>query len=388
MTETAVEVWQELACPRDRTRLEPQGETLVCEQGHEFPFVDGIPVMVVDDELAPTQPGYWSDPEQIARVRAAEPPPVEGEGVDPYVAELILGTHGNLYKHLSGGMSRYPIPDFPLPRGNGELLLDIGCNWGRWSIAAAQRGYRPIGVDPSFEAIVAARRIARQLGARHALRRRRRAAAAVRGRHVRRRLLVRRAAALLEVGRRASPSTRSRAWSKRSGYSWVQMPNSLGALNAVRLAQRRFREGDAFEVRYWTPSELKRVFGRIGPTELATDGFFTLNPQKRDLDLLPARFRAVVHVSEALKRVARADDVRGQRERALRSALAVVELVCPRDRSALRDGCLRAGARVPGRRRRAGAARRRGGADPRRVRARRGAPAAGEGGDRPVRRRR
>jgi hypothetical protein len=90
---------------------------------------------------------------------------------------------------------------------------------------------------------------------------------------------------------------------KRSGYSWVQMPNSLGALNAVRLAQRRFREGDAFEVRYWTPSELKRVFGRIGPTELRTDGFFTLNPQKRDLDLLPARFRAVVHVSEALKRV-------------------------------------------------------------------------------------
>ena len=47
---------------------------------------------------------------------------------------------------------------------NGELLLDIGCNWGRWTIAAAQRGYRPIGIDPSFEAIVAARRIARQLG--------------------------------------------------------------------------------------------------------------------------------------------------------------------------------------------------------------------------------
>ena len=87
------------------------------------------------------------------------------------------------------------------------------------------------------------------------------------------------------------------------GYSWVQMPNSLGALNVVRLAQRRFREGDEFEVRYWKPSELKRVFGRIGPTELSTDGFFTLNPQKRDLDLLPPRFRALVRVSEGLKAV-------------------------------------------------------------------------------------
>ena len=44
VTETAIQVWQELACPRDRSRLEPRGETLVCEQGHEYPFPDGIPV--------------------------------------------------------------------------------------------------------------------------------------------------------------------------------------------------------------------------------------------------------------------------------------------------------------------------------------------------------
>ena len=302
MTQTAVELWHELACPRDRSRLEPRGEVLVCEHGHEYPFVDGIPVMVVDDEIEPTQPGYWSKPEQVERVRAAEPPPVEGEGVDPYVAELILGTHGNLYKHLSRGMTRYPIPEFPLPRGDGELLLDIGCNWGRWTIAAAQRGYRPIGIDPSFEAIVAARRIARQLGVEQA------------------RYVVADARKLpfadqtfdvvfsYGVLQHFSKSDVAvavddiRRVLKREGYSWVQMPNALGALNLVRLAQRRFREGDEFEVRYWRPSELKRVFGRIGPTELSTDGFFTLNPQKRDLDLLPTRFRTLVRASEALKR--------------------------------------------------------------------------------------
>jgi SAM-dependent methyltransferase/uncharacterized protein YbaR (Trm112 family) len=302
MTETAVGIWQELACPRDRTRLEPRGETLVCEQGHEFPYVDGIPVMVVDDELAPTQPGYWASAEQIEHVRAEEPPPVEGEAVDPYVAELILGTHGNLYKHLSSGMSRYPIPDFPLQRGSGELLLDIGCNWGRWTIAAARRGYRPVGIDPSFEAIVAARRIARQLGvddARYVVADARRLPFADETFDVVFSYGVLQHFSKADVAVSVQEIARVL---QRKGYSWVQMPNALGLLNVVRLAQRRFREGEHFEVRYWKPSELRRVFGRIGPTELTTDGFFTLNPQKRDLDLLPSRFRALVRVSEGLKR--------------------------------------------------------------------------------------
>ena len=302
MTETSVEVWQELACPRDRAPLEPSGDTLRCEHGHEYPYVDGIPVMVVDDELAPTQPGYWASAEQIERVRAAEPPPVEGELVDPYVAELILGTHGNLYKHLSAGMSRYPIPDFPLQRGSGELLLDIGCNWGRWTVAAAQKGYRPIGIDPSFEAIVAARRIARQLGvegARYVVADGRRLPFADGTFDVVFSYGVLQHFSKADVAVSVDEIARVLT---RDGYSWVQMPNALGLLNVVRLAQRRFREGDRFEVRYWKPSELRSVFGRIGPTELTTDGYFTLNPQKRDLDLLPRRFRTLVRVSEGLKR--------------------------------------------------------------------------------------
>jgi SAM-dependent methyltransferase/uncharacterized protein YbaR (Trm112 family) len=293
----------DFVCPRDRTALSERGETLVCEDGHEYPYVDGIPVLVVDDELSPTQPGYWATPEQIERVRAAVPPPIEGDAVDPYVAELILGTHGNLYKHLSGGMTRYPIPDFPLPRGDGELLLDIGCNWGRWTIAAARAGYRPIGIDPSFEAIVAARRIARQLGVdepRYAVADARRLPLADDT------FGVVFSYGVLQHFSKADVATSVEEIArvvKPDGYSWVQMPNALGALNVVRLAQRRFREGDQFEVRYWRPGELKRVFGRIGPTELTTDGYFTLNPQKRDLDLLPRRFRTLVRVSETLKRI-------------------------------------------------------------------------------------
>ena len=290
-----------LVCPRDRGALAIDGETLTCPDGHVYPYVDGIPVLVVDD-LEPTQPGYWAQPEQIEAVRRAEPPAVTGDAVDPYVAELILGTHGNLYKHLSGGLARYPIPDFPLPPGSGELLLDIGCNWGRWSISAARAGYRTVGVDPSFEAIVAARRIARQLGVqtRYVVADARRLPFADTTfdvvfsygvlQHLSKADV---STAVMEIGRTLKPD----------GYSWVQMPNALGVRNLYQLARRGFREGDAFEVRYWRPGELRRAFGPIGRTQLSTDGFFTLNPQKRDLDLLPRRYRALVRTSEGLRRL-------------------------------------------------------------------------------------
>lgn len=271
----------------------------MCEREHEYPCVGGIPILVVDDELEPTQAGYWAKPEQIRRVLEDEPPAVEGEAVDPYVARLIVGTHGNLYGHLAGGLPRYPIPTFPAGPGTGRLL-DVGCNWGRWTLAAARAGYRAIGIDPSFEAISAARRIARQLrvevdyvvadarrlpfdGASFdvvfsysVLQHFSKADVAV---------------AVGEIRRVLQPG----------GLSWVQMPNAQGPLNLVRLAQRGFREGDLFEVRYWRPGELRRTFGRIGSTELSIDGFLTLNPQSDDIDLLPRRYRALVRASDALK---------------------------------------------------------------------------------------
>jgi SAM-dependent methyltransferase len=292
--------WPELACPRDRSPLDPRGETLVCAEGHEYPLVEGIPALVLD-ELDATQPGYWATPEQIAAVRAAKAPAVEGDPVDPYVAELIVGTHGKLYRHLQAGLPRYPIPDFPLAPARGGLLLDIGCNWGRWTIAAGRAGYRPIGIDPSFEAIVAARRIARQLGAevRYLVADARRLPFAdgtfdvVFSYGVLQHFSKADAAvAVGEIARTLKPA----------GTSLVQMANAFGPRNATQLARRGFREGERFDVRYWRPAELVRTFSAIGPTTLSTDGFFTLNPQKRDLDLLPPRYRLLVRASEALRR--------------------------------------------------------------------------------------
>jgi SAM-dependent methyltransferase len=266
--------------------------------------VNGIPVLI-DADLDATQKGYWARPHEIERVVAEEPPPVAGDEVDPYVAHLIVGTHGNLYRGVSG-FARYPIPSLPpaLAPGNGERLLDVGCNWGRWSLAAARGGYEAVGVDPSFEAIVAARRIAAQLetpvdyvvgDARRlpfgdATFERVFSYSVLQ--HFSREMAV---SAVAEVGRVLVPG----------GVAVVQMPSLAGLRNLTNLARRRFRDGSDFEVRYWTRGGLRALFSAIGDVELDVDGFFSLNPQPADADLLPGRARAVVRASETLRAAGR-----------------------------------------------------------------------------------
>ena len=89
------------------------------------------------------------------------------------------------------------------------------------------------------------------------------------------------------------------------GIVWIEMPNARGPLNLVRQARRGFSAGTGQDVRYWTIPELRATFGAIGPSRSSADGFLTINPQAADLDLLPARSRAVVRVSDTLRRASR-----------------------------------------------------------------------------------
>jgi SAM-dependent methyltransferase/uncharacterized protein YbaR (Trm112 family) len=286
----------DLACPVDREPLAAYDGGLACSQGHRYPCVEGIPVLLVDD-AAPTTKAFTTTLERtrlgrLARRERAGP-------VDPYVQKVIVRTCGGLYRHLEQELSRYPIPRLPLPPGDGRPLLDLGCNWGRWTLAAGRHGYRAVGIDPSVEAVAAARRVAKELAvaAEYVVADARRLPFAddsfdvVFSYSVLQHLGKEDAlAALREVGRVLKPG----------GRSLIEMANLFGLHNlALQLRRRRLREAtEPAGVRYWTPCELLAAFREtIGPTQLSADAFLSLNAQRSDLPLLRRRHRALVRGS-------------------------------------------------------------------------------------------
>jgi 2-polyprenyl-3-methyl-5-hydroxy-6-metoxy-1,4-benzoquinol methylase/uncharacterized protein YbaR (Trm112 family) len=291
-----------LVCPRDRSGLRQRAGHLVCDSGHVYPVLEGIPVMLVE-EAPPTHYACCESLVMAAREEAVarSDEDLDPQDIDDYVQDIIVGTCGNLYRSLSGSLCRYPIPELRLPQGQGEPLLDVGCNWGRWSISAARMGYQPVGIDPSLESILAAKRVARQLDVevRYVV---------ADGRYLPFAegsfAIVFSYSVLQHLCR--SDVEQSLAEMARvlrpQGLSVVQMPNSSGLHNLWVQARSGFRASGFFGVRYWRPRELQDLFGRtIGPTSLSVDGFFSLNAQASDKDLLPFHYRFVVSCSEMLR---------------------------------------------------------------------------------------
>lgn len=81
-----------------------------------------------------------------------------------YVQEMVAGTNGNHYRHCIGKLRSLPIPSLPFwIRGKG-YFLDLGSGWGRWCLAAAQKGFIPVGLDVKWEAAKTARDLLREKG--------------------------------------------------------------------------------------------------------------------------------------------------------------------------------------------------------------------------------
>jgi 2-polyprenyl-3-methyl-5-hydroxy-6-metoxy-1,4-benzoquinol methylase len=300
MTAMRLSPWvaDRLVCPHDGLPLSRSATTLQCPRGHAHRIVNGIPIIFRDD----VEETHW----HATQAREA---PDEGypssstHGVSDYVQSAISATGGYMYRPVVGRLTEYPIPAMRLAPGRGRTLLDLGCNWGRWSIAAARAGYRVVGIDPSLPAVQAAYDVAKQLG-------------------VQADFVVGDARYLpfaddtfdtvfsYSVLQHFSKSDVRQTLADcarvlhADGLSLIQMANGLGLRSLFHQAKRRFREPKLFQVRYWTPRELEDTFSSlIGPSTTSIDGFLTLNAQPDEAHLLPARYRIVVGVSEAFRSI-------------------------------------------------------------------------------------
>lgn len=298
-----------LICPRDKQKLKIIDDKLICPNKHFYPIVNDIPVMLVDD--AESTHGYIEQTlEKVADFQTFDSKQANSEihfssknGVDEFVQGEIPYTSGILYIPVQHKLTRYPIPEIRLPLSNGERLLDIGCNWGRWSIAAAQKGYQPIGIDPSLDAVSAARRVSKQLGvdANYVVGDARFLPFADDCFDIVFSYGVFQHFSKENVKISLDESVRVL---KKDGRTLFQMPNKYGVRSFYQQWRRGFTEGEGFEVRYWTPSELLKTFEeKFGETEMTTDCYFGLGIQKSDVDMLPLPYKIVVYSSHILRKV-------------------------------------------------------------------------------------
>lgn len=308
-----------LACPVDGSPLRWDDGCLISGHGRRFPVIDGVPVLFHPDannsipamarsraacsaSVDPLRLDTLDVHEQHRAVLADAVASSDGK-IDPVVSQMVAATGGNLYRHLVGRLPRYPIPDFPMKHDQGKRLLDLGCNWGRWCFAAAKEGFFPIGIDPQLGAVLAAKRVASQLGIN---------ALFVCGdaRHLPFRVEAFDAVFSYSVLQHLPPNDVNACLSaaarvlKPGGEMMVQMPGKLGPRNLLQQARRGFREASGFEVRYWSIGSLKRLFTeRIGKTRIDIEGFFGIGLLRSDADLLQKRHRLVLAASEMLKKL-------------------------------------------------------------------------------------
>ena len=219
--------------------------------------------------------------------------------IDPAVSVLIGATNGIAYRHLVARLETYPIPEIRLPPGDGRTLLDVGCSWGRWSIAAARKGYRVVGIDPSLGALMAARRTSRQFGLDIDF--------------------VCADARFLpfpddsfdvsysySVIQHFSKPAALQAFAEIArvtlGHCLVQMPNARGIRSLYHRARRGFSEGRGFEVRYWTIPELTAAFApHFRTVDTSVHCFFGLGLEASDAHLVSAPARILIRISESLR---------------------------------------------------------------------------------------
>lgn len=310
-----------LACPRDRSSLCFDQSRLRCECGHEYPIVDGVPIFLLSEKEQTIGVATESlnavrgtgDPLHIdtlgisdSEKRGAREDWSAHAEIDSVISYLIGATSGWAYKKLIGELANYPIPDIPIPSSKSKLLLDIGSNWGRWSVSAARKGWRVLGIDPSLGAIAAAQRafsdsnldVAWICGDARFLPLKHHTFDCVFSYSVIQHFSEGDAeVALSEIGRVL----------KHGAFSKIQMAHKGGLRSTYSRTRRDYADSGNFRVRYWSLAGLRETFERhIGRTCLVPEAFGGLGLLAEDRRYVTFQALVLITLSRCLKRVAKA----------------------------------------------------------------------------------
>jgi SAM-dependent methyltransferase/uncharacterized protein YbaR (Trm112 family) len=297
-----------LQCPRDGSSLRVDNAGLRCQEGHRYPIVEGVPILLLPEqqqtialaraswEAAQTREGAPLFVETLGlsteEKRCIEADAQKNPYIDPVVSWLVGATSGCAYKPSMGRLRSYPIPKIKFSDGSGQLLLDVGCSWGRWTISAGRNGWRAIGIDPSLGALLAAQRVAKQLfvnisfvcGDARFLPFKTETFHAAHSYSVLQHFSEDNAEmALREIGRILRPD----------GTSKIQMAH-IGGMRSRYRRRPEYKSPEEFQVRYWSLPQLESAFERaIGRSTIRAEAF-------GGLGLLPEEFRQVSYAGQAL----------------------------------------------------------------------------------------
>jgi SAM-dependent methyltransferase/uncharacterized protein YbaR (Trm112 family) len=308
-----LDLFERLACPLHRTPLMHKDSQLLCESGCEYPVLDGIPFLLpagvdqTDDDMF--RESFACAEKLKARRGDAGPATAPEGGIDPRVQEYVAHTNSTLYKSVVGRLKAYPIPDFPMRASSpSAVLLDVGCGWGRWCCAAARAGFIPVGIDPSLPHLLAAQRVAKQLGHEAYF-------VVADSRYLPFLPGTFDAAFSFSVLQHFSRADvehtlRSLAPAMKPGAtSKLHILNWLGLRSLQVQLRRGFREGDRqFDTRYWSLPDALQIFRSVlgaSRSHIEVDGFF-VQARYEDRKLLTPANRLILDLSRLLTALSRA----------------------------------------------------------------------------------
>jgi SAM-dependent methyltransferase/uncharacterized protein YbaR (Trm112 family) len=246
--------------------------------------------------------------ERIYEKLRTEPEPDNYSGRIPWIVQQQIGaTNGVHYVDTIGKLQEYPIPEIPVGEGrNNQLLLDIGCGWGRWLVASSRKNFIPVGIDLRLEFCEIARQVVSENGS-HAY------------------TVV---ADLQELpfqdqsfdvvwsfsviqhthyDRLINCLREIRRILNGDGYCFLEFPNKNGFRNRLGPASSSNNmEFESWDVRYYTPDEYRKIFLEFfGHFEFSTHSMLGIGILPGDLKYAKGlKNKAIISVSRLLTELA------------------------------------------------------------------------------------